>query len=65
MIGIVQINGSPPAGTYRGTWSGYTITVDGHPGVTLETDEGCRSLSGASVTVVVSVDGTASAEEAQ
>jgi len=43
-----------PDGTYRGTWSAYTISIANHPGIHLETVDGNRSLSGQTVSVVVS-----------
>lgn len=40
-------------GTYAGTWSAYSISIIGHPGVHLATVDGVRSLDGQPVSIVV------------
>lgn len=46
-----------PNGTYRGSWSAYTIYIASHERE-LTTEDGCRSLDGIPVTVEV-IDGRA------
>lgn len=57
-VQLVNAATSLPEGTYAGMWSAYTITIIGHPGIDLTTEDGISSIDGQPVTVVVT-NGTA------